>query len=289
MKIDRTKFIGGSDAAAVIGMSRWQTPLQLWAIKTGQIENLNEETLPQWCGKELEDVVAKRYMIETGKKVRRDNSTIFHKQYPFLACHIDRKVEGEDTILQCKTVSAYKEKEWDGEDIPIEYIIQEYHELACTGYKKAIIACLIGNHKFIIKEIERDEKVLKNLIDKEVYFWREFVEKKVMPGVAANDDSVLNQLFPHTEEGIIIPLPDDVNQICETLESLNQDKFVVEKQIGKLRNELKAMIKEKEIGTTGRYEIKWGNVKKAEHVVKAHEYRQLKIKKIPIHNNNKEA
>lgn len=277
---ERKNYIGASEAAAAIGLSRWQTPLELWAAKTGQIELSQEETLPMWCGNELEEVVAKRFMLETGKKVRRDNSTIYHKCYPFLACHIDRKVEGEDTILQCKTASAWKEKEWDGEEIPHEYIIQEYHELACTGYKKAIIACLIGNHKFVIKEIYRDDKILNDLVTKEVHFWKEFVEKKIMPGVLSSDNEILGRLFPQAHEGQVIQLSDIATRLCENLEALNQDKFVTEKLIEKARNELKAMIKDNEIGQTGTYQIKWCNVHKDEYIVKAQDYRSLRIKKL---------
>ncbi|MFY1991373.1 YqaJ viral recombinase family protein [Achromobacter xylosoxidans] len=32
--LDRTRFLGGTDMAALYGVSKWKTPLQVWAEKT---------------------------------------------------------------------------------------------------------------------------------------------------------------------------------------------------------------------------------------------------------------
>ena len=64
---ERRQYIGGSDIAAVMGMSRWKTPLTLWLEKTGEIEsttNSNNEAVE--LGRELEDFVAKKFTRVTG-------------------------------------------------------------------------------------------------------------------------------------------------------------------------------------------------------------------------------
>ncbi len=275
----RKEYIGASEAAAVVGVSRWSTPLQVWAIKTGQIPYSDEETLQQWVGTNLEEIVAKRFTKETGQKVRRVNEPFRHKKYPFLTCQIDRKIVGEDTILECKTASAYKVKEWDEEEIPIEYILQVYHQLACTGYKKAFIACLIGNHKFVIKEILYDESVIKDLVKKEVYFWKEFVEKKIMPGmISAKDGDVLYQLFPVAIEGDPLPLDDEANIIIENLDALKSDKKSLEYQIEKKKNQLKAMLGDSEVGETSIYQVTWKNSIRKAYEVEEKELRTLRYK-----------
>ena len=257
---ERRHFIGASEASAVLGLSRWATPLQIWAIKTGEVESPQEESLPMWVGTESEEMVAKRFMLETGKKVHKVNDTIFHKKYPFLACHIDRKVEGEDTILQCKTASAYKYKEWVDDDIPKEYIIQEFHELACTGYKKAIVACLIGNSKFVMKEIifEEHKKTIEEVTQKEVAFWNNFVIPKIMPTtITANDSDVLYQLYPQTKEGSEIQLDDNAEKIIESLDSMGADLKGLEMQVEAQKNTLKAILGNAEIGITKNWRISW--------------------------------
>lgn len=280
---ERRKYIGASEAAAVLGLSRWATPLQIWAIKTGEIEAPQEESLPMWVGTESEEMVAKRFMLETGKKVHRVNDTIYHKKYPFIACHIDRKVEGENTILQCKTASAFKYAEWE-DDIPKEYIIQEFHELACTGYKKAIIACLIGNSKFAIKEIifEEHKKTIEEVIQKEVYFWNTFVVPKVMPTmITANDSDILYQLYPQ-EEDKIIELDDKANAIAESLDSMQADYKGLGLQIEQHRNELKAMLGNATTGKTQNWQFTWKEQLRKSYVVAESKARVFRMKNIKV-------
>ena len=64
----RRKTIGGSDAAGIVGLSKWASPFSVWADKTGRAaEKADTETMRQ--GRDLEDYVARRWMEETGKRV----------------------------------------------------------------------------------------------------------------------------------------------------------------------------------------------------------------------------
>lgn len=261
-EIDRTKFIGGSDAPAVLGLSRWSSPLKVWALKRGEITEDISDRLSVKLGVALEDTVANLFMEETGKKVRRVNEIIYHPLYDFIGAHIDRRVVGEKAILECKTTSAWKAKEWEGEEIPREYILQCCHYLAVTGADRCYLAVLIGNQDFKIKIIERDEPLLREIVAKEVYFWREFVIPGEMPKVITkNDGETLNSLYPMAEEGQEVQLGDDAAQIIETLEGMKQDAKHLEGLIDQKENELKAMIKENEVGVLGDRRVFWSNRK----------------------------
>lgn len=255
---ERKNYLGSSDAAAVLGLSRWQTPLQIWAIKTGQIEPREPDSEAVKLGRELEDYVAKRFMEVTGKKVKRRNTTLFDKEYSFLGANIDRKVVGENAVLECKTTSAWLAKEWEGEDIPQEYVIQVLHQMMVGRFSKGYIAVLIGNQSFKWKEIPRDETLIEDIKSKEVYFWKEFVEKKQMPmTIKAHDSDVLYKLFPQQVEESVIELDDEAQRICEFIKSMEEEKKDLEKQIEEQRNILKAMLKTYETGQTAGYKITW--------------------------------
>jgi putative phage-type endonuclease len=279
---ERIKYIGASEAAAVLGLSRWQTPIEIWAYKTGQIEpeDISDET-HVWLGNELEETVAKHFCKTTGKKVHRVNEAYIHKDYDFLRCHIDRKVEGESAVLQCKTASQFKAKEWEGEDIPVEYIVQEYHELACSCYDKAYIYVLVGNKEFHMKIVERDNAVINNMIKKEVDFWNEFVIPKVMPEtVTKNDSDILYKLFPDVQTGKEIILPDRFNQIKKSLDSINQDIHALEGQRDKLTNEIKATLKENEVGNTGIWKMWQKKIHTDAYTCAEKNYKRLFFKKL---------
>ena len=279
---ERMNYLGGSDCASALGLSRWKTTISLWAEKTGQIqpEDISEKISVK-LGVKLEDTVAEMFTEKTGKKVRRVNKTLIHPKYPFICANIDREVVGEDAIFEAKTTSAYRAKEWAGEEIPQEFILQCMHYLAVTGEKKAYLAVLIGNQDFKIKEIERDEAMINEIISKEVHFWNEFVLKKSMPGIiSASDSDVLLKLFPSALEGKEVMLPVSVENVCEELDALKRVRKSTDEEIKKKENELKSLVKENEVGIAGEYKIKWANIHKESYTVPAKDYRQLFIKKI---------
>lgn len=255
--IARKEYIGASEAAAVLGLSRWSTPLRVWGEKTGQIEPA-EETLPMWVGTEMEEIVAKKFTKDTGKKVHRVNEAFTHKKYSFLRCHIDRKVEGERAILQCKTASAYKAEEWADGKVPKEYIIQELHELSCSGYDRAYIAVLIGNHDFKMVIVERDEKLINDIVEKEANWWNDFVVPAVMPmTIQAADNDTLYTLFPKENPDSTIELDADADQKIEALRAFKADAMNLKDRIETIEAELKALLTDKESGKSALYTITW--------------------------------
>lgn len=257
----RVTYIGASEAAAVLGLSRWKTPLQVWAEKVGRIEPKDiSDKMPVRVGNLLEDAVATLFMEETGKKVHRVNETKFHKVYPFLGVNLDRRVVGEDAVLEIKTCSSWKAKEWAGEEIPAEYILQVYHQLAVTGASKGYIAVLIGNQDFKYKEILRDEKIINSIVAKEVRFWNTYIVPKEMPmTVTENDGDTLFELFPIADPNNDVLLGDDVNILIEQIEATDTEKDLLEKDLDRMKNELKLLLGPNEHGQSTIYRVSWKN------------------------------
>jgi len=256
---ERKNYIGGSDAPAVLSLSRWNTPLYVWSVKTGQISEKDiSEKLAVKLGSKLEDTVSDLFTEETGKKVYRVNETLYHPKYNFLAANIDRRVIGEKAGFEAKTASGWKVKEWEGEEIPQEYIIQCLHYLAVTGWDRWYIACLIGNQKFVWKVIEREEKIIADIIKKEAHFWNTFVIPKVMPAtISALDSDTLYQLYHKVEEGSEVDLGDEAEKIIESIEALQEDEKSLGLQIDQQKNSLKAILKENEVGITKNHKVSW--------------------------------
>lgn len=257
----RKNYLGGSDAAAILGISRYKTALQVWAIKTGQVVPPRiDDVVAVKLGVKLEQAVAEFFMEDTGKKVEKVSNTITHPKYDFLRANIDRKVVGENAGLECKTTNQFKASEWEGEEIPIEYIIQCVHYLAVTGWKKWYIAVLIGNMYFKWKPISRDEKIIDDMVKKEVDFWNKFIVTKQMPmQISSRDSSILYTLYPQAAPESITELGDEAQRICELRDSTLADFKIVKAQIDEYTNTLKAMLTTYEAGMTARYKITWKN------------------------------
>ncbi len=256
---DRTRFIGGSDIAAILGLSRYSTPLSVWAEKTGLVVNeIGPEPLHLILGKRLEEVIAEIFTQQTGLRVQRMTERRVHPKFPHFQAQIDRLIVGTGELLECKTASAYLSKDWIDDQIPQEYICQVMWQMAVTGRKRAHIAALIGNQEFKIKTIDRDPVMIAEMIKRANAFWNDFVIPRVMPGqITANDADTLFALFPDSDPAAKLSLGDDVAQLIETRNSFYQDQIHLEKQIEQIENEIKAKMTTAESATAGKWLVSW--------------------------------
>lgn len=256
--------IGGSDASAVLGVSRWKNPLQVFLEKTSEsLENIYEEqdNGPAYFGNILEDIVAQEFEKKTGKKVEKVVQQLSHPDYPFLIANIDRKVVGEDAVLECKTTSAWNEKYWEEEDVPIEYLIQTMHYMAVNNYKKGYLAVLVGGNKFIWKEIHRNEELIKKIVDREVHFWNEFVLKKVPPAIDGSEASakIIKALYPFADDTEVVNLSDDFNSLLDERDKIKGELDTLEDRKKEIENKIKFELGNAGIGLTSKYQVTFKN------------------------------
>lgn len=203
----RSQYIGGSDAAAVVGLNPFSSPYALWAEKTGQIPcfagNLATEV-----GTFLEEFVAQKFAAETGKKVRKCNQSFLNSDYPFAIANIDREIVGEDAGLEIKTTSELNMKKFKGGEYPANYYCQCVHYIAMTGKQRWYLAVLIGNRDFQWFTIERDEAEIAALMCAEADFW-ELVKNRTPPvadGSRATTDAIKTIFAESSEDTVDLTL-----------------------------------------------------------------------------------
>lgn len=201
----RRAGIGGSDMAAVLGLSPYKTPLDVYNEKLGLVEpdDLSGNDAVHF-GNVLEDVVAEEFGRRTGLKPRRNNQLLQHKEHPFLLANIDRDVVGKPfgmkCGLECKTADkwAARPELWgegsqfyfdaDGslrieshdEQVPDWYLMQCAHYMAVTQSDLWFLAVLIGGNDFRIYTIQRSERLESAMIQRAAKFWH-YVETQTPP------------------------------------------------------------------------------------------------------------
>lgn len=199
----RKNGIGGSDAAAAVGLSPYMSPTELWMIKVGLDANLpkpdaNDTTEPVYWGTLLEPIVAASYTKQTGNRVRRINAVLRHPTIPFMLANIDREVVGNNNVqlLECKTAGEFGARLWrDG--VP-EYVqLQVQHQLAVTGRQAADVAVLLCGQKLEVHRVVRDDALIARLIELEAAFWR-YVETDTPPLADGSESAgrALRCLYP---------------------------------------------------------------------------------------------
>jgi putative phage-type endonuclease len=197
----RKKYIGGSDAAAVVGLNSFSSPYTVWADKLGKLPP-KEDNEAMRIGRDLEDYVAKRFTEQTGKKVRRKNFILWNEDYPFAHANVDRLIVGENAGLECKTTSVLNLKRFKNGEFPENYYVQCMHYMAVTGYKKWYLAVLILGKEFKVFEIERDEDEIKALMSAEREFWScvENGEPPIIDGSEATTNAIKTVLAESNDD-----------------------------------------------------------------------------------------
>jgi len=198
--LDRSKYIGGSDIGAILGLSRFRSPLEVWMEKTGK-ETKRLDSLPLRFGSFAEEFVASEYSRATGFELIHDESIYVHPEYSFMSAHMDRFVLEDSSssssssfparILECKTANPFSHSQWGepGTDqVPMTYLCQCIWYMAITNIKHCDLAVLFGNSDFRIYEISRDLKLESTILKKASFFWNEYVLKDTPPPVQSEAD-----------------------------------------------------------------------------------------------------
>ncbi|WP_256860439.1 YqaJ viral recombinase family nuclease [Paraliobacillus ryukyuensis] len=258
----RTKGIGGSDASIVLGLNKYKTAFELWLDKTGQSTVEDSAGEAAYFGNLLEDVVAKEFELRTGKKVRKHNFMLKHPKHDFIIANIDRKVVGENALLECKTASAYLSEAWEGDEIPDAYLVQVQHYLGVTGFDKAYIAVLIGGQRFVWKEIDRDEELIKMIFSAEVDFWNRHVIANIPPALDGSSaaEQYLKERFEKSDPNKTVDLAFEYKDKIGTWNALKSKIKELDQRKKEIENDIKQELGEAEIGFVENYQATWKQI-----------------------------
>ncbi|HEX7647500.1 MAG TPA: YqaJ viral recombinase family protein [Noviherbaspirillum sp.] len=214
--VDRSKFIGGSDAAAILGVSKWKTPYQLWLEKTGQWQQPDDPERAKVLarGKRWEPVVIEMLIDELQDRgheveVIGRNLRYIDQGCDFLACELDLEllVDGEECNGEMKTIHPFAAKDWgeQGTDaIPVYYTAQAMHGLMVKPRRRCIVAGLIGADDLRVHEVLRDDGVIEHMRLAEIDFWQR-IRDGVPPDPVNLDDLAL--MF-RSDDGSEVALPE---------------------------------------------------------------------------------
>ena len=253
----RRNSIGGSDAASACGMSPWKSPLELWCEKMGMIPD-KETNESMRRGTYLEEYVAQRFQEETGKKVRRDNFMYSSDDFPCLTANIDRVIVGEDAGLECKTMNDYSSNDYDFEsgEIPVQYYCQCQHYMMVMGWSYMYIA-FSSNFKFSWLKIDRNDEFIKDMRQKELDFWYNFVIKKIRPEADGSESAMktLEDLYPSEYEGTSIDF--DFDDLGARYTYLNDMISLYKKEKDEIKAKICDTLQDNERGNSRNYTVTW--------------------------------
>lgn len=252
----RRGYIGGSDAGAVAGLNPYQGPYAVWLEKTGRAQGF-EGNLTTEVGSYLEDFVAQQFERESGKKTRRVNATLLNEAYPWACADLDRRIVGENAILECKTTNSLPAmKLFSRGEYPAQWYCQITHYMAVTGAEKAYLAVLIGGREFRTWELERDEEEIAALMRIEEELWQHVTDDTPPEAMAADTEAVNEQLGAAATIPEAIDLTPNTALLREYAEA-EREAGEAEARLKELRNRICQALGEYESGAAEGYRVSW--------------------------------
>lgn len=233
--LERKQGIGGSDAAVILGLSKWKTPYQLYLDKTStDVAREDDSPVIEW-GKRLEPVIRQKYVDLTGHTVfvPGDDKIIAHPSIPWMLASLDGIVNVDGgRVFEAKNSRVGDIWGDPGTDqVPEAYLVQVQHYMGVTGFELADMAVLLFGHDFRIFEIPRDDDVIGIIMEAEEMFWKRVQDRDPPEPKTLSD---LKLAFGRASKSAKVQATADVITAWDRLKDL--------KELAKEEDELKAVI-----------------------------------------------
>lgn len=248
----RRTGIGGSDIAALVGLSRYTSPFQLYLDKRGELPDLPRsealERAAEW-GHMMEPLMAQRFSDLHGVKVRRVG-LIRHEADPWRLVNLDRQVAGCDDgpcLLEIKNRSAWKAGEWgesgDPAGVPDSEALQAHWGMGVTGYRHSHLSVLINGNDDRHYRIDYDPGIAGDVTAMARSFWQR-VQDGNPPPVDGSDavTELLSVLWTGREKAEKIIDPAEAGPLKAELRRLQAQAAETEAQIAEIKNRMAFML-----------------------------------------------
>jgi len=234
----RRKCITGTDIAAIVGLSRYSSPMSVFMDKVGLSEPFADNEPMRW-GRTLEPVIAERYATDNGVELRKGE---------FISCGIFGGTPdylAPERLVEIKTAGYFAGRHWGepGTDqVPEAYLCQVQWYLNLVDQEMADIAVLIGGQDYRTYTVVRNKTLIELLTASAETFWENHVVLQVPPAIDATDGSeaYLKAFFPRSRGNMLdatentIALIHNLRRVKETAAKIDAEKRFLENQIKEL-------------------------------------------------------
>src|SRR5437660_2439561 len=176
---ERTQGLGASDAAPAVGLSPWTTPFWLYLEKLGELpkpegDAAHREALYLEMGEALEPVALAQFCRRSNLQITDRQRKITDPEWPRRWVRVDA-LSSDGGYVEAKSAGFADPEEWgeelEDDAIPMHYLIQVQHGLACSGLSHAWVPLIISNRQFRLYRVKRDPELIQLLTQREREFW----------------------------------------------------------------------------------------------------------------------
>lgn len=194
--VGRSHGLGASDIGAVLGVSKFKTPIQLWQEKTGKVKasDISDNQRVQFGNDAEEPLRGMFRLMHPEYELTFEPFTILRPvgRYSFLSCTPDGELVERETgrkgIYESKTATCLSRADWEkwNYQIPQTYFAQIIEQMFCGEFSFAVVWALLlnaeGDGSLRAYRFERRdcEASIQDMLQKAEAFWGH-VEAGTMP------------------------------------------------------------------------------------------------------------
>jgi len=190
--------VGGSDIAAIAGLSTWESAITKWAKKTGQIPDEVEPNMSMKLGTKLESPILELFADEHPELEIYETGTWANKMYDWARANLDglyKDADGNWGIIEVKFSRDY----WSG--VPQSYRAQVLWYMKVFGIRRAKLVALAGS-SYMEFDIEWDEFEANTLWESALRFRQACLDLKMPDWDGSNSTlETIRAMSPNIEDG----------------------------------------------------------------------------------------
>lgn len=288
---ERKNGIGASEVAAVIGLSKWESPLTVWAKKRGLIEEAERSPEAQTrmrIGRAMEPVIASEYVVRHPKDQIEDPgefALVVDPEREYCRATLDRLIVSSESIQQCpaplelKTAGERYLDQWE-QELPVEYACQVQYQMMVLGAPVGVLAALVGGNRYFEFIVPRDDEFIQAMARAIDRFWA-CVESGDEPDVSLSlspaDHARALALIHPDDNGETIALPGDAYGWDARLLEVKEEISRLEEEKAELEGRIKSAIGASTYGELpGGIKYSWKTQERPEVLTKASKFRVLR-------------
>jgi len=262
----RTRGIGGSEVAALLGVSPYATAFDVFRNKVDEngkprflapypkkgrkvrAELLTDNPVFEW-GHRLEDAIAVKAADDLGLVGRSGGGLWQHLDHEIAIVTPDRVATARRSwepvgLIECKTST--EPEAWENNDAPLHYKIQAQWQMGITGISPCYLSCLLLDYErtFHIRKIVFDDVWFAEMVEVAERFWEQHVltgEPPMHDLTHPHTTDLLAELHPHVVRESV-QLGDGAREWIEAYHQAKEVVKVAETRLDEIKNWLKVQL-----------------------------------------------
>jgi len=279
--MDRTGYLGASDAGAILGVDPWRTPLRVYQETIGEVESDDAPSLQAEVGTALEPLLLRKWSRRRGIEIEDwPVGQVTHPELPFIRARPDGLAVDGSCVIEAKSTDEWDAWGPDGSNqVPLYYMAQGVVLMACTGRDVVEYPVLLGKREFRVLRVEREGELEAMVIGRMADFWRGHVEPRTPPDPQTDKEVAIR--WRHAVAGKTVPMTPEFEEILAdyhrttlTLRDLTKHKDHLRSQILRRVEDASAVVDE-----DGTMLVSLPSVTRKEYVVHESTMRRITLSK----------